>query len=437
MSSSSIAAASCRAVPTRDAPAAPAASSSADGLSRALQGMQLERMDEPSGGDAHGEDAGSDDTVDMAALRAQSPSSLLDLLPTELLMRIAAIDLERIGRLSERITRETTLKLVCSEWADVVTAVVESSCGLDEPRRTVVVSERDLEVIAELDGRGDLNVGGEEELRRVVIAVPGGGAYDPRTGALTSLRLYVSRAICLVELEIDLALYELSDALCDTVAASTSLRLVALLGCRGYVSVSNAMIMAMPSLRSLRIQAEYASMTASRGDAGGAAALWAVEFGLGAGAHDWLEEVLEETGWRIRSLSLDCIEYLGSYDTLLAPLCPHLRHVHVRQFECEALDFVGLDELDKLQLSCVCGGWRHLSSLLDAGAARIEIGPARAAMAVASYPTRSILVMLHRAPRAARLGFSAAMDICAQASAALYNVLNWVGPVCHRSRTTS
>ena len=239
-------------------------------------------------------------------------------LPIELWLRIISLDMGGIGRLSERLARETALRLVCGRFSDVVIAMRPDD---EHGRTSAKITQRGLATLVDPRWR-DLSdeVGA---LRRVYVRLVPQHVCDAPCAELGNLLCLLASASQLEELEVTYALQRVS-----MFAAShmQNLRSVALLACRCSGSAVGCLL-GSQTLESVETDEARASRTRTRG----AWSLWSIEMRLDGDpqAHRWIEELLSSAGELLRRIYVEAETVLGAID--FSARCPHLRHLDVRQ----------------------------------------------------------------------------------------------------------
>jgi len=216
----------------------------------------------------------------------------------------------------------------------------------------------------------------------------------------------------------------LSGELCALIASSETLRSVTLVDCECDPAMVGDFL-AIQTLGSVLFHSDVARLEAQRAVTGGATSRWALDVCISTGERDWLCSLLDDAGSRVHNLTVQASGAdMEFHLSGLQLRCPHLRRLHAWQSGCKVQPFPPINVV-LLRMSCRCGGWRHLGSLLDTGAARIELGPIHAATATTSPPVQSILRMLHRSASSWAPSFGEAMRACNNACTALNCVLKY------------
>ena len=323
-------------------------------------------------------------------------------LPIELWLRIISLDMGGIGRLSERLARETALRLVCGRFSDVVIAMRPDD---EHGRTSAKITQRGLATLVIRWGSAD-EVGA---LRRVYVRlVPQHVHLAPGAEVVDVVR-FLQRASQIEEFEARLAL---RTVLTSDAFHMQHLRSVALLACRCSGSTVGCLL-GSQTLESVETDEARASRTRTRG----AWSLWSIEMRLDGDlqAHRWIEELLSSAGELLRHIYVEAETVLGAID--FSARCPHLRHLDVRQVRSgggptllPALHTIRLLTENPLSMR---------RAILATGARSIELGlrySAGADAALRQLPQSEFLNVLQEmhdtSPRRSSISFLDAVDQC-------------------------
>lgn len=286
-------------------------------------------------------------------------------------MRILAIDLGRIDRLSARAERETMLRLVCAAFADVVAAVAPLY-GADARRRKAMLSDAGVLALARAEELGGPSAGNLASLQRLIVRLRRRRVSVAEHRAVAdALERMIENAVALVDLEIVADYRALSaQAISEAVAYLPRLRTLALCEYDCPPETVGAFL-ASETLRSVRVDSIRATRTATHGHA----ALWALDVQVDRQSPSWVTSLLQHTGHRLCGLAIDAAYDLS--DIPFAVLCSRMRRVELRQAKCRRSHPLKLPPLDAVVVTCECS-WKRLVELLATGARSIEVGPTRA-----------------------------------------------------------